>query len=137
MSERFNELDRHEREPKPSVLQELNTLRESFGFAENEELADLHQGLLLAAGQEHADLRGQLTGMYQDQARTIIDTDSQPDKWHGAAIALAAIKLESGRITDCLADLEDIYYTLRQDPRFEDAADRVDAIMRHLENSPQ
>lgn len=137
MSERFSGIVRYEREAQPSVLQELNTLRESFGFEENEELADLHYGLLLATGQEHTELRRQLTGMYQDQARVIVDTDPQPDKWYGAAIAMAAIKLESGRKTDCLGDLEDVYYTLNHDPQFEAVADKVDAIMCRLENSTQ
>ena len=133
MGERFNELDRYEREPKPSALQELSTLRESFGFEENEELADLHDVLLFATGQEHTELRRQLTGMYQDQARIIIDADPQPDKWYGAAIALAAIKLESQYMPACLGDSQDIYYTLCQDPRFENEANRLGGIMDRIE----
>lgn len=133
MGERFNELDRYEREPKPSALQELNTLRESFGFVEDTELAELHHVLLLATGPEHTELRKQLTGMYQDRVQEVIKDDPQPDKWHGAAIALAAIKLEAHRTSACFDDLQDIHYILGQDPRFEDEATRLGAVMNRSE----
>jgi hypothetical protein len=132
MSERFNGVARYEREAQPSVLQELNTLRKSFGFEENDKLAELHDVLLLATGQEHTELRRQLTGMYQDQAWAVIDTDPPPDKWYGAAIALASIKLESHCLSACLEDLQDVHYTLCHDSYFEHEADVLHTTMDRL-----
>jgi hypothetical protein len=121
-----------EREPQPNVLRELIEFQESFGFVETHELAELHEHIVKAVGDENTDTRHRLMAAYQDEALRSIGDDPQPDIRRGFALAQAALKLEAGYDFACLDDLEDILYMLRQESQDEEAA-KLDGLMRHIE----
>lgn len=120
-------------EPRPNGHAELIEVQEAFGFFETPELSALHSAIVQAAVAEQTYLRRVLTDAYQVEALHTIGGDPPLDIKHGYLIAQAVIKLEAGYDFACLDDLEDVYYSLIQLPDFIEETQKLDAIMRRIE----